>query len=222
MRPIILASASPRRKTLLAQIIGDRFTVEESDFDEETLGGTCLEGKAEEDVDGGGERERDRSGCNEDPDPINHVLASSQGKACSVASRHSKGVVIGADTIVVCNGTIIGKPHTPDRAIEMLREISGKTVDVITGITVIDIKGGRELQAHEVTKVFIRDLDERMIQNYVATGEPLDKAGAFGIQGKGAVLVERIEGDYFNVVGLPLFSLAGLLRQVGVDVLSLD
>ena len=209
MRLIILASASPRREILLRQIIGDTFTVEESDFDEEKMG--VGDGR-------GGEF-----------DLVTQVLRFSREKARAVASRHTEGIVIGADTVVICDGKVYGKPHTPERGEEMLGEIGGRVVEVMTGVTVIEIgdEGGegdskgeqrRELQTHEITRVFMKDLDDQTIRDYVATGEPLDKAGAFGIQGKGAALVERIEGDYFNVVGLPLYALTGMLKEVGVNV----
>lgn len=220
MRSIILASASPRRNDLLRHLLGDSFTVEASGFDE--------------------------SGPLP-ADPILHVLASSLGKARDVAERLGKLeiadtadshrpkadpiiigaglIIIGADTIVVLGGAILGKPHTPERATEMLGMISGRVVEVITGITVINREnvcgveeGCGELQTHELTKVFMKELDEQTIRDYVVTGEPLDKAGAFGIQGEGGALVDRIEGDYFNVVGLPLVALAELLRQAGVEV----
>ncbi len=199
MRPIILASASPRRETLLRNLMGDNFIVEPGSYQEE-------------------EGMKSFSGHQ---DPISVALYHSLKKARSVAKHHYQGVVIGADTVVVHDGIIFGKPHTNKRAFKMLLEISGKIVEVITGITIINCKRRKEYQTHEVTRVFMKDLDQQTIKDYVETGEPLDKAGAFGIQGKGAALIDRIEGDYNNVVGLPMYALARLLEKVGINIFEL-
>ena len=227
MRPIILASASPRRKELLTQLIGDTFIVEESDFVEDSgwrVGGKKERGELEDGGEGEERKEelevgRERVEGRGDLQEI--TVFNSREKARAVAKGHSAGIVIGADTVVLCDGDIFGKPGSEERAVEMLRTMGGRGVDVVTGVTVIDCETGREISEKVMTRVFMDDLDEKTIRSYVATGEPLDKAGAFGIQGKGAVLVEGIEGDYFNVVGLPLFTLARMLKMVGVDVFSL-
>jgi len=235
MRPIILASASPRREMLLRQLIGDTFTIEVSDYGEGGSPGGIMGGSG--DGKSGVRSDDDKPGMESDDDGdtdiVTQVLRHSSGKARSVALRHSDGIVIGADTVVICNGKVYGKPHTSEKASEMLKEIGGKVVEVMTGVTVIDVGNGgdddpdrlqtdqeRELQTHEITRVFMKDFGNQTIQDYVSTGEPLDKAGAFGIQGKGAALVSRIEGDYCNVVGLPLYALSGLLKKVGVDALT--
>ena len=139
-----------------------------------------------------------------------------------MAKYFESGIIIAADTSVLCNGEVLGKPHTTDRAKEMLEQLSGKTVQVITGLTVLDIDGGKEISESEVTDVRMKEMSEKEIEAYVRTGEPLDKAGAFGIQDKGAVLVERIEGDFFNVVGLPLFRLGRIFEKLGVLVFDAD
>jgi septum formation protein len=122
--------------------------------------------------------------------------------------------VIAADTVVVAEGVILGKPQDAEEAVKMLKQLSGKTHKVLTGIAIA--YAGEILAAVCETKVVIRDLSEDEIKQYVATGEPLDKAGAYGIQGKGAVLVEKIDGCYNNVVGLPLTRMQLILAKLGV------
>ena len=142
--------------------------------------------------------------------PDKAVLYLSKIKAEPFAG---KGVtVIGADTVVAIDGEILGKPANTDEAEEMLKKLSGKTHSVFTGVTVI--KDGETHSFCEKTDVKFFDLSEKEINNYVKTGEPLDKAGAYGIQGFGALLVEGINGDYFNVVGLPISRLNRLLMEI--------
>jgi len=191
MRRIILASASPRRKELLKQLIGDNFEVHVSSYEESPI---------------------------PDLSPESLLIRHSLEKARDVAKHFESGIIIAADTSVICDGEVLGKPYTPERAKEMLEKISGKTVQVITGLTVLDIDRGEEISESEVTDVRMKEMNEKEIEAYVRTGEPLDKAGAFGIQDKGAVLVERVEGDFFNVVGLPLFRLGWILERLGVSV----
>jgi septum formation protein len=148
------------------------------------------------------------------PDKLAEFLA--QEKAKAVASKENE-LVIAADQVVACNGKALRKPHTPGGAIKMLQEISGQTVSVFTSFTIIE--GERSLSEIVETKVFIKNLTDEEISNYVKSGEPIDKVGAFAIQGLGAVLVEKIEGDYFNVMGLPLFASSQSLKKFGVDVL---
>ncbi|WP_370571944.1 Maf family nucleotide pyrophosphatase [Methanomethylovorans sp.] len=194
MREIVLASASPRRKELLRQLIGDNFKIVPGSYHEK-------------------------------PQPempvLDLIIHNSREKAREVASLVSFGIVIAADTVVLCDGEIIGKPHTKDKAREMLRKISGKKIHVVTGLTVIDIDANLQKSTSETTGVRIKIMQDAEIEGYIETSEPLDKAGAFAIQGKGAIIVERIEGDYFNVVGLPLFRLNTILRELGVDVLEM-
>ena len=183
---LILASASPRRAELLRQI-GIPFRRVVSGVDEDL----------------------------QDPaDPEEHVRELSRRKAEDVAGPLSSGIVLGADTVVVLDEHILGKPADEKEAAEMLAMLSGRTHQVYTGLTLIDA-GSRASVSHvEVTEVTFRKLAEDEIAAYAATGEPLDKAGAYGIQGKGALLVSGIRGCYFNVVGLPLGGLLTALRQL--------
>ena len=184
---VILASASPRRLALLQQI-GIEATVCPADFDE--VSGSAVQA---EDV----------------------VLANAVGKCQAVVKIKGDFLpVIAADTVVVAEGVILGKPQNAEDAVEMLKQLSGKTHKVLTGIAVS--YAGEMLAEVCETKVVFRDLTDEEIKNYVATGEPLDKAGAYGIQGKGAVLVEKIDGCYNNVVGLPLTRTQLILAKLGV------
>ena len=184
---VILASASPRRLALLQQI-GIEATVCPADFDE--VSGSAVQA---EDV----------------------VLANAVGKCQAVVKIKGDSLpVIAADTVVVAEGVILGKPQDAEDAIEMLKQLSGKTHKVLTGIAVS--YAGEMLAEVCETKVVFRDLTDEEIKKYVATGEPLDKAGAYGIQGKGAVLVEKIDGCYNNVVGLPLTRMQLILAKLGV------
>ena len=184
---VILASASPRRLALLQQI-GIEATVCPADFDE--VSGSAVQA---EDV----------------------VLANAVGKCQAVVKIKGDSLpVIAADTVVVAEGVILGKPQDAEDAIVMLKQLSGKTHKVLTGIAVS--YAGEMLAEVCETKVVFRDLTDEEIKKYVATGEPLDKAGAYGIQGKGAVLVEKIDGCYNNVVGLPLTRMQLILAKLGV------
>ncbi len=191
MKKLILASASPRRKALLEQI-GLVFDVVPSDVPESFPAETPP---------------RDSAG----------KLAVR--KAAQIADRTASGIVIGADTVVVLDGRPLGKPEDPKQAFEMLRALSGKAHEVITAMAVIDAADGRMARGDACTQVLFRELADREIRNYIASGEPMDKAGAYGIQGKGALLVQRIEGCYTNVVGLPLVRLARLLEGFGIRTL---
>lgn len=191
MRQIILASNSPRRKQLL-QMIGLEFTVKTSNFDET--------GKL-------------------DLDPIQLVEYLSFQKAQSVAIKHPNMIVIGADTVVVLDKKIIGKPKNSTDAKKILRKLSNKMHLVITGYAIIDTSTTRRVTNSVTSKVFMKKIPEKQIESYVKTGEPLDKAGAYGIQGLGSILINKIEGDYFNVVGLPIKELTTDLERFGVSVL---
>ena len=126
-------------------------------------------------------------------------------------------LIIGADTIVVLDGQVLGKPHNEAHALEMLTALAGREHHVYTGVAVL--QDSRELAQVEDTAVWFRDASEAELNRYIATGEPMDKAGAYGIQGRGGLLVSRIQGDYTNVVGLPIVRLASMLAQFGVTVL---
>lgn len=151
--------------------------------------------------------------------PAELVKALSAAKAREVAARcGEEDIIIGADTIVWFQDRVYGKPHSPEEAAAMLRELSGETHQVFTGVTVKH--GECEQSEAEMSYVHFRRLNEREIAAYVATGEPMDKAGAYGIQGRGAVLVEGITGDYFTVMGLPVCRVAQKLKEYGFDPLS--
>ena len=146
--------------------------------------------------------------------PSETVMEISRRKAAAVAARHSDSIIIAADTLVFADGAL-GKPHTPERAKEMLRSLAGNWHHVYTGITVINTRSGRILRNVDKTRVHLVPMTEQEIDAYVATGEPLDKAGAYGIQGMGGMFVDRIDGSYSNVVGLPMSMLRIMLAQVG-------
>lgn len=150
--------------------------------------------------------------------PEELVKALSAAKAREVAALCGEDdVVVGADTIVWFRNRVYGKPHSPEEAADMLRELSGETHQVFTGVTVI--RGEREIRGAEMSYVHFRRLSEREIAAYVATGEPMDKAGAYGAQGKAALFVRGIDGDFFNVMGLPLCRLGQMLNMLGVELL---
>lgn len=187
---LILASASPRRSELLEQV-GCRFAVMVSDAVEDNT--------------------RDMS-----PDLL--AVSHAKAKAVDVAAKTSaENVVIGADTIVVLKNRVYGKPTDIDDARRMLIELSGQRHEVITGIAVA--KGKQVSTDFAVTSVSMRNLSPEEIENYVAGGEPMDKAGGYAIQGKGALLIDSIQGSYDNVVGLPLVKLYALLKRAGVSLL---
>lgn len=183
---IILASASPRRQELVAQI-GLTVEVVPSSF-QETLPKSSYS------------------------NPADYTVATAQGKAVAVSRSHPDSVVIGADTIVVVDGRIMEKPADSAGAVEMLGELSGRVHHVYTGVCVW--YKGQVHTFYDDTEVCFTDLSKELISWYVGTGEPLDKAGGYGIQGKGALLVHRINGCYFNVVGLPLQKLYTKLKEI--------
>ncbi|MBN1191097.1 MAG: septum formation protein Maf [Dehalococcoidales bacterium] len=190
-RKIVLASASPRRKELLEKI-GLKITVDPADFQED---------------------------MHPDLKPEGLAKYLSIGKAGSAARKYPDAIVIAADTFGVLRGKIIGKPGTADEARLMLMSLSGRSHRVITGFTIIDTAGHKSVTRVVETRVFIKQLSPMEILNYVKTGEPLDKAGAYAIQGLGALIVDKIVGDYYNVMGLPLKAMAESLREFGISVL---
>jgi len=152
---------------------------------------------------------------------LSHVEAAARAKALSVAQRLPGGtLVIGADTVVLLGRRLLGKPRNPGEAISMLRALSGRVHRVVTAVAVLRAGQGPGQVAHDQTRVRFLALNDEEIAGYVSSGEPLDKAGAYGIQGLGALLVERVEGCYFNVVGMPLTLLHGMLRSFGWDLLG--
>ncbi len=146
-------------------------------------------------------------------DPITHVLESSRLKAQSVADDVADGIILGADTIVVLEGEILGKPKSREDALFILKKLSGRMHRVYTGMTLINKSNGKIISDYDLTKVKFNQLDEQKIRNYIATGEPMDKAGAYGIQGMGGFLVDHIEGSLDNVIGLPTEKLREMLNQ---------
>lgn len=185
---VILASQSPRRRELLG-LFRIPFVIRVADIDE-TM----------------------------DPSlpPFDEVGRVSAAKARAV-DREPGDVVIAADTIVVCRGKVLGKPHSPREAEEMLQLLSGRDHQVMTGMTVL--KGDTAVTVTEVTDIHFRELSREEIRRYVATGEPMDKAGAYGIQGGAALFAEKMVGDYYNVMGLPVCRLWQLLHEVAPELL---
>lgn len=145
--------------------------------------------------------------------PEEMVLELSRRKALAVASRHSGAMILAADTVVFAD-EVLGKPHTAGEARRMLTELSGRWHSVYTGVTMIDTRSGKMLSRADVTRVHFVALTAEDIDAYVATGEPLDKAGAYGIQGRGGMLIDRIEGSYSNVVGLPMALVRSMLLEL--------
>lgn len=191
---IILASASPRRRQLLEQV-GIPFTVRPSRLDEDSL-------------------------IPPDPSPPAVVQFLARAKAQAVApflEQDPGALVLGADTAVVLEDQMLGKPVGEEEAARMLGLLAGRTHTVYTALALVDAQG-REQAACSATRVTMRPLSSELVEAYIATGEPLDKAGAYGIQGFGSMLVERVEGCYFNVVGLPLALLAQMLEDWNIDL----
>lgn len=190
-RKIVLASSSPRRRELLA-LTGLHFVVDWSNYEETFTPGV-------------GSR----------------LLARrlSHEKAKAAAKKYTDALLIAADTFIAYRHSFLGKPRTSREAIRMLSLLSGRSHNVVTGFTIIDAATGKRVSRSVQTKVRFRKLTKKEIISYVRTGEPMDKAGAYAIQGLGSLLVERIEGDYFNVIGLPLSALVEALKEFGVYVL---
>ena len=190
---IILASQSPRRRELLERMgVGD-FRIVTPDIDEQ---------------------------MDRDLPPGELVGRISLEKALAVQAQEGKGpIIIAADTVVALEGAVLGKPADQREAFAMLTALSGNRHYVYTGLTVI--QGDQVVTQHECTTVTFRELEPEEISHYIATGEPMDKAGAYGIQGLGAMLVSGIEGDYFNVVGLPIFRLSRILAGFGLDLFQM-
>ena len=187
---IILASGSPRRRELL-EMLGLDFEV-------------CPAR--------GGEHPPEHAG------PEETVLALARAKAAEVAEHSgAENVIIAADTIVWLDGAVLGKPHSEAEAADMLRRLSGREHEVWTGLCIM--RDGKELAGAERTYVKFRELAQDEISAYIATGEPMDKAGAYGAQGRASVFVEGIRGDFFNVMGLPLCRLGKMLGKLGVKLL---
>jgi len=195
---LILASSSPRRRQLLGYL-GVKFEVIPSHF--------------EEIVD-------------QSLTPAEVVVDLSIAKAQEIAEKIGAStigatVVLGADTVVVLDGQMIGKPDSRQQAVEMLSQLSGQCHEVFTGVALIELPGRRVTSAYQVSKVYMRTIEPSEIQSYVETGEPMDKAGAYALQGIGSVFVEKIEGCFTNIIGLPVPLVVQLLRGLGIEILGL-
>lgn len=153
-----------------------------------------------------------------DGTPAQKAERLAQLKACTVAGKVKKGLVLGADTVVVCNGRIFGKPVDGNDARRMLESLSGREHSVITGIALADAENGHVRIGHEITEVRFSHLNSKEIEAYIGTGEHMDKAGAYAVQGKGAFFVDGINGCYSNVVGLPLKKLYNMLLEFDISV----
>lgn len=195
-RHIILASTSPRRQELIASLRVP-FEIMPSDASEEISSGL-------------------------EPEQIVEILslrkANTVYRKLSEANKH--GIVVGSDTIVVLEGDVLGKPVDDQDAVRMLSLLQGRTHKVYSGVACVDVVTGQSIVRHRVTSVSMKPLNHEQIMSYVRSGEPSDKAGAYAIQGLGACIVDSIEGDYFNVVGLPISLLSDMLSEMGMDVLS--
>lgn len=188
----VLASASPRRADILKKL-GIDFEVIPSSFDE-------------------------NSNIKDVRELVKYLAV---GKAKDVMSKTNAAdvIIIGADTVVYFDNKIIGKPKSEEEAFQILKMLNNKKHEVLTGICVIDKKNNKIITDYEVTSVFFNDLSDEEILSYIKTKEPFDKAGAYGIQGFGSLLVKRIEGCYFNVVGMPVTKLYMILKKMGVNLM---
>lgn len=182
---IILASASPRRKEILENA-SVKFEVMASSIEELTLDGES---------------------------PCQMVMRLAFEKGMDIASRKKSDLIISADTIVVIDNTVLGKPENEIEARKMITSLSGRTHQVITGISLINLDNNKKIIDYVISNVKFKNLSEEDINDYIRTKESLDKAGAYGIQGYGALLVDEIQGDYFNIVGLPISRLSDLLKK---------
>jgi len=188
LEPLVLASSSPRRAEIL-RAVGWPFEAVAANVDETARGG--------EEV-------------------VEYVERLACEKAEAVAEGRASGLVVGADTVVAVGGQVLGKPSDDEDARRMLRLLSGRWHDVLTGVALVRAETGEVLVSHELTRVRFAAMSDDEIDGYIKTGEPADKAGAYGVQGRASLFIEEIEGDYWNVVGLPvrlLYKLAGESRS---------
>jgi septum formation protein len=192
MKKIILASTSPRRKELLEKI-RLKFDIVDSNYIEDLT----LNKK-----------------------PVDLVKYLSLGKAMAVVEKYLDSIIISADTIVVYKNKVLGKPKTKKQAREFLSLLSGKTHSVITAFSIIDSKTSKKITKAISTKITMKKLIGKEIDWYIKSGEPMDKAGAYAIQGLGSMFIKKISGDYFATVGMPIFDIARELKKFGIDVLK--
>ena len=189
LEPLVLASASPRRAEIL-RAVGWRFAAQPADVDE-----SLIEGES----------------------PVKYVERLARAKAERVAARLDSGLTLGADTIVVAGGQTLGKPRDAADARRMLRSLSGGWHEVLTGVALVRRLAGATksvVVAHETTRVRFAEISDDEIDEYIATGEPMDKAGAYAVQGRAALFIKEIAGDYWNVVGLPAHLVYSLAQTV--------
>ncbi len=189
---IILASKSPRRKEILSNL-GFEFEVITTDTDESS------------DI--------------TDPESLVQVLAVRKGRAVQEIHPEKDTLIISCDTVVSLDGEILGKPLSPEHAKEMLRLLSGKKHTVVSGLALF--LNGKTISGSDSTDVYFAEMPESFIESYVASGDPMDKAGAYAVQGKTSLYIDKLDGCYFNVVGLPVRLLAKLLEQLGLDLSKL-
>lgn len=189
MRKIILASQSLWRKKILEKT-GLSFKVVVSNFEEDL-------------------------GLKLSPEKLARAMA--RGKAEAVAAKRRDALIIAADTFIIFGKELLGKPHTPKRAMRMLTMLNGRWHKIITGFVILDAKTGKRVERSVTTKVHLRKADKKEIENYVKTGEPLQVAGGYAIQGRAGALIDKIEGDYWNIVGLPLSALVVELKKFGLS-----
>lgn len=186
---MILASKSPRRKEILSDI-GFNLEIKSADVEE----------------------------TSDEKDVNLKIMDIARKKTFAVAKQYPDKFVVGADTIVEVDGVIIGKPKDKNEAFQTLKLLSGRKHNVITAYSFINISKNIDIKDYNVTEVFFRELDENMIKWYIETDEPMDKAGSYGIQGKGAIFVDKINGDFFNVMGFPIGSFIEMLNKLGISL----
>lgn len=189
-KKIILASGSTARKKLLDNIKLD-FEVQESDFEE-------------------------IMDPNTPPEELAVELAL--GKARNVAAKNKNAIIIAADSFVVLDNEYLGKPHSPEEARTMLRKVSGRKQNFITGLAIIDTDTGAVFTDHELSEIWLRPISDEEIEDYIKTGEPFSKAGGYSIQEIGSVFIEKVSGNFTGIVGLPVSKVYTILRQIGVKV----
>jgi len=194
IKPLILASRSPRRKDLLS-LLGIPFQVVPSSFEDSSV---------------------------TDVAPHEMVVRYALEKTLDVATRNKNSWVLGADTVVVHKGRVLGKPENREEALHMLLSLSGHTHCVFTGVCLYHVASGYKQTCHEVTEVSFREFSTQEASAYVRTGEPLDKAGAYGAQGRGSALINNVRGSYTSVVGLPLSKVVEMLTSAGILEISAD
>ena len=191
---IILATTSSQRHGL-AQTMGLEFEIAPSNYEEDMT---------------------------KEMNPKEMVITFAYGKASDVAKRFKEGIVIGIDTIVVFNGKNLGKPNTEEEAFNMLKSYSGKKQYVYSGVCLVDCKTGKTIKDCEITEVYFKKLENKEIESYIATGEPMDKAGGYGVQDLASIFIKKINGCYFNVMGFPIYNIYKNLKKLGVNIFEYE